>query len=503
MDVINTGLMNRIILIAVSVSVIFVSIFVTLSAFWAFDNLEKLNIIVILSDDLDVDSTNLLLERDLMPNLKKHIVDRGTIFTNSFVTTPNCCPSRSSFMTGQYPHNHGVLTNADIEEFNDSSTLSTWLHDSGYRTGFVGKYLNGYGTKLPESYIPPGWDYWQALVEKKVVGTPYQYSMYNFTVSNNGIPIKYGTDISDYQTDVLEQLSSKFILDSELFNEKKPFFLVISPFAPHADQTGSECLLNDGTIRTSQGPERYLGQASTLKLVIKPSFNETDTSDKPTWVQSLSPLTEEHYQCLEEVYQKRIEAIIGIDDLVGAVIGALEKTNELTKTVIIFTSDNGYAFGEHRLSKKGNVYEESIRVPLFIKAPGFFFPQSSDKLVINNDLAPTILEFANANSNINLDGRSLVPLLSNPDDANWRNKFLIEYWNKGIPPSFNAIRNTSNIYVEYENSLEFYDLQNDPYQLNNLYPCSTEKCKRQIDEFKKWLSNFKICEGENCRMLEN
>ena len=275
--------MNRIYLMAASVSVVVISFSVVFSATQIFDSQpEKYNVVVIMADDLDTESVNLLLETDLMPNFKKHLVEGGTTFSNSFVTTPNCCPSRTTFFTGQYAHNHGVLTNGDISEFNDKSTLATWLHESDYRTGFVGKYLNGYGTKLPATYVPPGWDFWQGLVEKKVEGTPYQYGMYNYSISNNGILLEYGDDESDYQTEVIGQLSANFIEDSTKLDNTKPFFLVISPFAPHADQNTLECILNTGSIKLAQGPERISGIANDVKLQKKPSFNETDISDKPS-----------------------------------------------------------------------------------------------------------------------------------------------------------------------------------------------------------------------------
>ncbi len=494
--------MNRIYLVAVSVSVILISIFIVFSAIQILDpHSEKFNVVVIMADDLDTESVNLLLETDLMPNFKKHLVEDGTTFSNSFVTTSDCCPSRATFFSGQYAHNHGVLTNRDIREFNDKSTLSTWLHESGYRTGFVGKYLNGIGTNLPATYVPQGWDFWQALVEKKVEGVPYKYSMYNYSISNNGILLEYGDDESDYQTEVIGQLSSKFIEESTKLDKTKPFFLVISPFAPHADQNAQECILNTGSIRIAQGPERISGIAHDFKLQKKPSFNETDISDKPSWLQKISPLTSEHYRCLEMVHQNRIEATIGLDNLVDTVFEKLAETNQLSKTMIIFTSDNGYILGEHRLAKKHYPYEESIRVPLFIKIPGFQ-TKSSDKLVINTDLAPTILEFTNTIPKIEMDGKSLLPLLKNQNNEKWRDQFLIEYWGAGIVPSFSAIRNTSHIYIEYPNSSEFYNIIDDPYQLNNQYLNFEEKNKKIFNELKNQLSLLRDCMGKRCHELE-
>ena len=171
--------------------------------------------------------------------------------------------------------------------------------------------------------------------------------------------------------------------------------------------------------------------------------------------------------------------------------------------MIFFTSDNGYSLGEHRLAKKSSVYEESIRVPLFIKAPGFP-TQVSDKLVVNSDLAPTILELTKMSPQIDMDGKSLVPLLKNSNEVNWRKQFLIEYWGSGVVfPSFTAVRNNSYIYVEYETSAEFYNLKDDPYQLNNQYSDSSEEYTMTINEFKNHLSNLRDCMGKTCHMFEN
>jgi len=488
---------------------------------------KKPNIIVVMVDDLEVGTMNAMLENNLMPNLQRFVINQGTEFTNSFVTTPLCCPSRSTFLTGQYAHNHGVLNNQNTLALDDNHTLATWLHDSGYRTGLVGKYLNGYGEKIDGTYIPPGWDSWKVLVE------PYHARVYNYKLNENGIIIQYGEKASDYQTDVLARHATDFINESEDIDDDIPFFLEITPMAPHSENLPGDpnfrtkCIIHEIDMPFIRGPLRYDGTASNIQITLLPSFNETDISDKPDWIKIIPPLNNKSLECLESLYQKRIEAMRAVDDLLLVVINALNDNNELDNTVIIFTSDNGYLLGEHRGLKKGYAYEESIRVPLFISTPEYRNIQSSSRLVINNDLAPTILELAQTNADIDMDGSSLLPLLSNTVEKNWRDKFLIEYWPMKLSvtsykmingtlhikvmtpdtlfqPPYNGIRTDSHVYIEYQDGTrEFYDLKTDQYQLDNLYGCTSTECKEQINELEQWLSALKTCAGETCQLLEN
>ena len=209
------------------------------------------------------------------------------------------------------------------------------------------------------------------------------------------------------------------------------------------------------------------------------------------------------------IYQNRIESMRAVDDLVGQVVETLIDKDEYDNTIIIFTSDNGFLFGEHREWSKFNVYEESIRVPLIISAPGYRIAQSISNLVLNNDLAPTILDFAGTESDISVDGRSLVSLLSNSQQK-WRNNFLIEHWKPDgfkpleFLPTFKAIRTTSHLYVEYEDgSREFYDLINDPYQLENRYNCVDQTCLKQIEFLQALLLDLKNCGNGTCQLIEN
>ena len=460
------------------------------------------NIVVIMTDDLDVSTLKVMLNKGLMPNLQQFVIDRGMEFTNSFVTASKCCPSRSTFLTGQYLHNHGVLRNSEIMNLDDNHTLATWLHDAGYRTAHVGKYLNHYGTVLKPSYVPPGWDAWKSLLD------PFTYQVYNYKISDNGSVLEFGNTTSDYQTDVLAEISSEFIKNSDFIDDQSPFFLVVMPLAAHGEKITESCSVHGLPIGIIRGPPRYERTTNNVMLPQSPSFNETDVSDKPHWVKELPVLNDEDLKCIEMIYQKRMESLRAVDDLIKTVIDSLEKYDEYDNTVIIFTSDNGFLFGEHREWSKLNAYEESIRVPLFITVPNSKEIQSSSLLVINNDLAPTILDFAGTESDISVDGRSLVPILSQHNSENWRNKFLVEHWEGKSQltkylKTYKAIRTDSEIYIEYENSTgEYYDLTKDPFQLNNQIGCTEDSCKKQISNLKESLLLLKNCGGGTCQIIE-
>lgn len=447
-------------------------------------------------DDLDVETMNVLIEKEAMPNLQENIINKGTTFKNSFVTTSVCCPSRVTFLTGQYAHNHGVLTNLDISKFNDKSTLAVWLKDSGYRIGFVGKYLNFYGQYTEPTYIPPGWDDWNALID------PYTYRVYNYTINDNGILRNYGFNETEYQTDVIARISQKFIEDSEKKDDKQPFFLVIQLMAPHKELVTPLCDLNYLEFNTIRGPQRYTNYANKIQVPQPPSFNEFDLSDKPDYLQKIEPLNQKNIECLEKIFKGRIESMLAVDDLISVIIESLTINDESNNTIIIFTSDNGFLLGQHRLFTKTLPYEESIRVPLFIYTPGKNTPQSINHLVINNDLAPTIVEYAKANPDIKMDGRSLIPLMENPSYENWRNKFLIEHFSN-IAGIHSAIRTESSILIVYKNSTEYYDLTSDPYQLDSKHDCKLSSCKLEIETLMKLLDELKTCKDSQCQILEN
>jgi arylsulfatase A-like enzyme len=360
------------------------------------------------------------------------------------------------------------------------------LQDAQYHTGYVGKYLNAYGVDTPETYVPPGWNDWQATVGDST------YAMYSYTINDNGMLVKYGNKWSDYQTDVLAKRAVDYVKGRES-NDAMPFFLYINPLAPHTDHTTADCTMNYGRIQTTVPPGRYLGTTDDIGMPRPPSFNEADVNDKPQG--SRAPLlNNEHIACLENYFHDRLESMRAVDDLILKVISALESNGELGKTVIVFTSDNGYLLGEHRLHAKTRVYEESIGVPLYVRIPNVK-TQTIDKLVTNNDLAPTFLQLAQAQANIKIDGRSLIPLIENPS-ASWRKGFLVE------TPKYSAIRTQDYVYASHSNGAkEIYDLDSDPYELQNVSGKAPWTSK--ISALEQWRKALVNCEGPTCKSVEN
>jgi arylsulfatase A-like enzyme len=453
------------------------------------------NIILLMVDDLDVGSLDAAVESGYLPNLANTLLRGGTTFTESFVTLSLCCPSRSTALTGQYPHNHGVIRNSGpsggFDRFDDSSTLATWLQDGGYHTGHVGKYLNGY---RDARYVPPGWDRWQALVD------PSTYCMYDYTISDDGEPITYGDTASDYQTDVLATRSREFIESWRERGDSRPFYLSIAPLAPHLE---SAC--NRDGIRPAP---RHAGSVH-LPLPMPPSFNELSMNDKPGWMRELPFVRERR---LDVTYNDRIAALRAVDDLIGGLAGELAAAGALDRTAFLFTSDNGYLLGQHRWRSKVLLYEESIRVPLIVRLPGGGAPPRSGALVLNNDLAPTIAALASVPRGLEVDGRSLLPILRGASTS-WRLRFLVEYppaaESVGIPPFF-AVRDSRGlIYGETMDftgtnvtDIEHYDLAIDLFQRRSLHGSPSPQREREMRILKEHLDLLKDCGGGTCQTLE-
>ncbi len=448
------------------------------------------NIVVLLADDLDV------LSIDRMPVLRSQMVNLGLTFSNSFVTTPLCCPSRASILTGQYAHNHGILINRNpnafgvepncFELFHDRGqerqTFATWMQDAGYSTGFVGKYLNRYPGDMPgadPTYIPPGWDDWFAQVSDN--------AYYKYTTNDNGTLRDYDTRPADYLTDVLRDRATRFIRDAA--SPDKPFVLWITPAAPHVPSTPAP---------------RHVDLYADAIAPRLPDFNEDDMSDKPRWFQLIPQLNADEIERLDGMQRQRLRTMASVDDLLAEVIRALQDTGTLERTYIFFASDNGLLLGGHRLYLgKDAVYENSIRVPLIVRGPGVPAGRTLDYFALNIDLAPTLVEMARANAPADfMDGRSLFPLLgANPlPAASWRSDFLVEHWTdtpEGLP-TWAGIRARDRIYVEYERSAEreYYDLQRDPNQLQNqaaTTPAAT------LQPLQARLGALRSCRGAGCR----
>ncbi len=482
---------------------------------------EPPNIVLILTDD------QVVTELEHMPEVRSLLAEQGTTFENAFVTDPLCCPSRATILRGQYAHNHLIEGNeppyGGFEKFrtlgHEGSTMATWLHDEGYRTVFLGKYMNGYNG----THVPPGWDEWYAVAGNYL----------SDNLNENG-RVRYYNPERYYLTDVLSEKAAGYVRrtagsDPPFFASDRPFFMWLGTKAPH--QPATPALRHE---------EMFLDEP----LPTPPSLDEKDVSDKPDWVRDNPPLSAEQIAYMEELYRKRIQSLQAVDEMVSDLVRALKETSELENTYIFFTSDNGFHLGQHRLGQgKWTAYEEDTRVPLIVRGPGVPEGKTVPHLVLNNDLAPTFADLGRAPVPPFVDGRSLKPLLEEhpPPPQKWRSAFLVEALAElaGAPtppfveerslkplltgdplpedwrstflkkaksredwgrPGFEAIRTQRHLYVEYDTGeRELYDLQKDPYQLNNVYEEADPELLRRLQER---LGALRGCAGADCRAVE-
>ena len=411
------------------------------------------DIVLIVSDDQRFDTLW------AMPVLTERLAARGVTFPNAFVTNPLCCPSRASILTGNYSHTHLVYRQAPpfgrFEWFDDRSTLATWLHDAGYRTGLFGKYLDGYQHAALTGYVPPGWDRWVAFVHSAQV---------DYSLTIDGEVRSYGHGPADHATEVLSDQVVSFIRGST-----GPLFVEFTPSVPHAPaipSPGDEDAFDD------------------LEPARPPSFDEADVSDKPAWVRALPRLTPERVSAIDAFRRDQYRSLLGLDRALGRILDALEETGRLDNTLIVFTSDNGILHGEHRWTKKEAPYEEAIRVPLVMRWDAAGWNSGAEMpgiLALNIDLAPTIADAAGV-THPPTEGRSLLPVLGG--DRSWRSDFLVEHLEGTNPiPTYCAVRSERWMYVRYTSGEEeLYDLRSDPYELENL---ATEPAERRVLEDRR------------------
>ena len=407
------------------------------------------NIVFILADDQRAHTLW------AMPHVQELLQQQGVSFTNAYVANSLCCPSRSSILTGNYSHTTGVYTNrypfGGFERFTeqneDSSTIATWLHDAGYETALVGKYLNQYGQWTNGAYVPPGWDKWEAF------DTNGEGSYYNYKITNNGSLKSYGHEPSDYSTTVLTQDAVRFIQHA-----RHPFFLYFAPSAPHSP------------ARPPPGTEDRFAH---LQKYHPASFNEQDVSDKPSWLDTLPRLTPAQRAKIEAFRRHQFQALVGVDTAVDRIVTALEETGQIHDTMIVYMSDNGLQWGEHRLVGKAKPYEESIHVPLVIRYDALGgTPRVESRLALNIDLAPTFAALAGVTAPTT-DGASLMPVLENQPVV-WRSDFLVEHLEEGTYiPSYCEVHTDRYVLIRYQykdggKEDEMYDLQTDPLELQNV-----------------------------------
>ncbi|MFF0345285.1 sulfatase [Kribbella sp. NPDC004875] len=449
---------------------------------------DRPNMVFVLTDDL---SMNLL---QYMPQVQKLAKD-GASFANYSVTDSLCCPSRSSIFTGKFPHNTGVFTNGGDDggfktfhkRENEDSTFATALQKAGYHTAMMGKYLNGYqpdGTvDGQDNYVPPGWDDWF------VAGDGYKE--YNYTLNTNHELDKHGKEPSDYLTDVVAGKARDVITSSA--DAGKPFFVEVATFAPHGPYTPAP-----------QDKDKFPGLTAPRDA----SYDKLP-ANAPPWLAKHPALTPKQQKALDAAFRKRAQAVQAVDRMVGSLRETLEKEGVANNTVVVFSSDNGYHLGEHRLTAgKQTAFETDIHVPLVMTGPGIKAGSTVQQPAQNIDLAPTFETLAGLTPAKDVDGRSLTSLFGGTAPNDWRTTSLVEHHGpdtdptdpdhpqkgSGNPTTYEALRTATTTYVEYsDGTVEYYDRSKDPLQLNNT-ASALPTAQRAALHAK--LMALKACKGE-------
>jgi N-acetylglucosamine-6-sulfatase len=392
------------------------------------------------------------------PNIDR-IAREGAVFENAFVTTPLCSPSRASYLTGRYVRSHGVIDNTDHNEL--SHKLVTWprlLHDAGYETGYAGKWHMG-----TDSSPRPGFDRWISFRGQGVYNDP----LLNIDGKETKVP--------GYVTDLLTDYAVEFIRKPR----SKPFVMYVAHKAVHGPFTPAErhkdLFEKENIVRTPNAEDNWDGKPALQRDVDgKPPVKGVGSSD--------------------DLIKNQLRCLTAIDEGVGRIIKALEETGQMDNTFIVFTSDNGYFWGEHHLGDKRWAYEESLRIPMAMRYPKLIKAGSKvNPIVMNVDMAPTMLTLGGGKFPAELQGHSVLPLFKGPV-KNWRTSFLSEYFmEKSFPrvPSWQAVRDGQWKYIHYPEVAgadELYDLKKDPYEMQNMVhdaPAMLAEKKTQLDKFNQ------------------
>jgi len=441
------------------------------------------NIVFVLTDDLSV---NLV---QFMPHVQE-MQKNGMTFANYFVTDSLCCPSRSSIFTGRYPHDTGVFKNVGKDggylvfraRGNEQSTFATSFSAAGYRTAFLGKYLNGYE---PEQHhpIPPGWNSWV------VAGNGYLEFRYVF--NQDGQLVQHGFKPEDYLTDVVSELGVRFIEQ----NKGQPFFIEIATFAPHAPYTPAP---------------RDANAFPGLRVPRSPAYNAPHDADAPHWLAAHPALTGADMESIDRDFRKRAQSVLAVDKMIGKLQAAVAAIGQGQNTYFFFSSDNGYHMGEYRLMPgKMTAYDTDIHVPLVVTGPRVPSGRTIGEIAENIDLCPTFTELAAATAPANVDGMSLVPLLHGETVSRWRSVTLVEHHGpvrepsdpdmpsprSGNPTTYEAIRSQTALYVEYaDGEKEYHDLVSDPDELRNTFSSLSSEEKASLHEILTATTN---CHDQN------
>jgi arylsulfatase A-like enzyme len=491
---------------------------------------ERPSFVVVMTDDQGLGMMRAL------PSVRRLLEARGVSFETAIVSYPLCCPSRASFLTGQYAHNHGAKGNSPLSGGGYKNldqpgrNLAAWLRAGGYDTAFVGKWLNG--LRSPRE-APPGWDEWAGLVGAGGEGLS---SYYDFDVFESAQRTRhFASAARDYQTDALtREYALPFIADR--LADADPFFLWLALHPPHDglgrdDPAGRRCSRGQpdqrGGGQSAIPPPRYARLYRRAAVPRSPSFNERDLSDKPAFIRRRPALEPSELEKIATDHRCGLAALRAADDAVAEIVAELRRVGRLESTTIIFTSDQGLLAGEHRLRGKNMAYEEAIRVPLLVRSPGAKPGSSVSRPVANVDLAPTILELAGVRVPSELerpiDGVSLAGVIRGEERPPAR-AILIEGRKEPSPArsgrfkvrSYVGVRTGRYTYVEHRRDRvetvaegialeigagrttdrELYDLRRDPFQLESRarHPAYAP-VRRELAEI---LARLEDCSGVSC-----
>ena len=443
------------------------------------------NVLVFLTDDMRKDDLSYL------PNVRRLLADEGMTFTQAQSPHPLCCPARAELMTGQYAQNNGVHHNSGPyggwQAFDPSSTIATWAQDAGYATALHGKHLNHFD---PDAPADAGWTNFDILLEP---ATDYK----DFTFFDGD------TFTDDYVT---TRLDERTVADIDTWAGRRPFLIFANHVAPHIWFPASEKGDGDGD-RGGRIPPAEAAYATALKgLTPKafsaPSFNEADMRDKESIVRGRAKLAP---RALKRLNLGRIRSLLSVDEAVGHAVAALERTGELADTYIVFTSDNGYALGEHRYTGKDRLSDEILDVPLVVRGPGIPAGTRSSRPVSLVDLTTTLAQLMSLTPTLTVDGDSFAATLRDPAVAGDRDTMLIQTGAKDPSVRFPgwAYRGVLTRRYAYGRRINnapadgfLYDHRKDPYELTNvLTDDSYGAVRRELERRYRELGD---CAGSSC-----
>ena len=500
------------------------------------------NILVVMTDDQSA------ADVAKMPNVRRLLAAQGTSFSNTVDSFPLCCPSRATFITGQYAHNHGVLGNFYPYGWygmkGRGNTLPAWLQKAGYRTALIGKWLNGYGAVDAHGEVPKGFDIWRGLLDVSA------YDYYNFVMNRNGKLKTWGDAVfarglvefanievtpnpgglpgvvaklkdvfgdppytywgtenpKDYSPDVTGTITEQLVGAER--SARKPFFIWWAPAAPHREDVATTLMGRPG--RDPRPAPRYASRSSRFKLPRPKSFNEADVSDKSSNTRDHAPaLTDAQIAQLQLDYEGRIGSLLAVDDHVKRLMKILKATHQDKNTLVVFVSDNGWLQGEHRIpGDKFLPYEESLRVPFILRGPGIPGGRTVSSQVSNIDFAATILDVARARAGRTMDGVSLMPAVRNPKR---RPNRIVEIeaprplFEQDVPVNawdrpWKGVRTDRYTYVVYTETgeEELYDRRKDPSQLLSV---AANPAYAQIKaRLAARLAKLDRCRGRSCHI---